>query len=93
MAPNTDTRNTAISPIVVHLSIYNAKGLQLARDEMWALGLKWPKQHLDLGEFVIEDVETEAHLLPKRLCDRLWTAFHLERSELFDNGGRWVANT
>jgi hypothetical protein len=51
---------------------------------------KWEKDHLELGNFLVENVVTGARLLPKRLCDRLWNAFHYERAMIFDVEGNWL---
>lgn len=78
--------------VAVRWAIYNAKGLQLAcKDYGWKSNPPWAKEHLELGEFILEDVESGARLLPKSLCDRLWNAFHYEAADIFDANGNWVA--
>ncbi|MDR9459992.1 MAG: hypothetical protein RI591_07620, partial [Dehalococcoidia bacterium] len=77
-------------PLVLNFVIYNA-------DDMWlaATGqvseedklVKWQGQHLELEKFYIENLADEAKLLPKRINDRIWQAFHRERAVLFDDEG------
>ncbi len=79
------------SSVAVHWAIYNARGLRLATSDYdWQSRPPWPKDHLDLGEFLVEDIESGARLLPRRMCDRLWNAFRYERAEIFDAEGNWV---
>jgi len=78
-----------LTPIAVSLAIYNAKDIWLAdsesarRDEP----IKWQKQHLELGKFYAENISEECKLLTKHICDRLWQAFHREKSNVFDDAG------
>ncbi len=79
-----------LTSIVVNFAIYNAKDIWLAisdfpdEDRL----VKWQKQHLELGKFYIESISSEERkLLAKRICDRLWQAFHKEKSNVFDDAG------
>lgn len=71
-------------------AIYNAKGMWLATSK-YSTGedrlIKWEKQHLELGKFYAENISEERKLLTKYICDRLWQAFHRERSNAFDDAG------
>jgi len=49
--------------------------------------VKWQGQHLELERFYIENLAEEAKLLPKRISDRIWQAFHRERATVFDDAG------
>jgi hypothetical protein len=79
------------SPALVGCSILNARGLRLASGGYRDRDLAWAREHLELGEYAVEDPDSEARLLPKRICDRLWNAFGLEKSWLFDERGNWDA--
>lgn len=79
-----------LTPVVVSCAIYNAKGIWLAvskhlteQDKLE----KWKKQHLELGEFYVENTAEEFKILPKRISDRIWQAFHREKATVFDGAG------
>ena len=78
-----------LTPIVVSLAIYNAKGIWLADSESTRRDepIKWQKQHLELGKFYAENISEEHKLLTKHICDKLWQAFHREESNVFDDAG------
>lgn len=75
------------TPLVVNFAIYNAKGMWLATGERDEKRVKWPEQHLELGKFYAENLSEERELLTKAIGDRLWQAFHYERSTVFDDSG------
>lgn len=84
-----------VTPVVVNFAIYNAKGIRLGLKRSFLLDtepVKWRKQHLELEKFYIENLAEEAKLLPKRICDRLWQAFHLEKSNVFDDTGTFQSS-
>ena len=79
-----------LTPVVVSCAIYNARGMWLAvskhlteKDELE----KWKKQHLELGKFYVENTAEEFEILPKRISDRIWQAFHREKANVFDDAG------
>lgn len=80
-----------LTPIVVNLAIYNAKGTWLARSNHRTEEQKlvtWQEQHLEIGNFYIEDLAQESKMLPRKMCDCLWQAFHLDNaSAIFDETG------
>lgn len=82
-----------MTPLVVSLAIYNAKGIQLlTKDSLLSdQPVRWQKQHLELGKFHIEDLAAEAQLLAKRINDRLWQAFHHDSCSLFDAEGNLIS--
>jgi hypothetical protein len=47
----------------------------------------WPKQHLELGKYYIKNIRKEGKLLPKKICDHIWQAFHREKANVFDGAG------
>ncbi len=77
-------------PLAVNFAIYNAQGMWLAvgsdypGDEKL---VKWSKQHLELGKYYIKSIRKEGRLLPKKICDHLWQAFHREKANVFDDAG------
>ena len=78
------------TPIVLNFAIYNAKGMWLAVSRHFVADdklVKWQGQHLELERFYIENLAEEAKLLPKRISDRIWQAFHRERATVFDDAG------
>jgi hypothetical protein len=78
-----------LRPLVVNFSIYNAKGMWLAASSHSGEDsrVKWEGQHLELGKFYTENISEERKLLTKNMCDRLWQAFHRQRSNVFDDAG------
>jgi len=81
-------------PLVVNLTIYNAKGMWLAVSSLPSEESKlvrWQKQHLELEKVYTENLTVERKLLTKKICDRLWQAFHYEKSNLFDDNGTFRA--
>lgn len=78
-----------LTPLVVNLSIFNAKGIWLAVSNHSAEDsrVKWQEQHLELGKFYAENISEERKLLTKAICDRLYQAFNRERCNVFDNAG------
>ncbi len=83
-----------LTPLVVSLSIFNAKGIWLAVSGHSAEDsrVKWQEQHIELGNFYAENISEERKLLTKQLCDRLWQAFNRERCDLFDDAGTFRVN-
>ena len=78
------------TPLVVNFAIYNAKGMHLSAEGLPREEAKleqWQKQHLELEKFYIENLAEEAKLLPKRISDRIWQAFHREGATVFDDAG------
>jgi hypothetical protein len=77
------------TPIVVNFAIYNTRGMYLAVSEFKADNelVKWQGQHLELERFYIENLVEEAKLLPKRINDRIWQAFHRRKATVFDDAG------
>lgn len=79
-----------LTPLVVSFTIYNARGMWLATGHKYADPdelMKWQKQHLELGKFYVENLAEEAKLLPKKISDRIWQAFHREKANVFDDAG------
>jgi len=79
-----------LTPLVVSFAIYNAEGMWLATGSDFVQNEKretWKRQHLDLQKFYIENLAEEAKLLPKRINDHIWQAFHYERAIVFDDEG------
>jgi hypothetical protein len=79
-------------PLAVGLAIYNARGMWFAVSGLSSEESKlvrWQKQHLELEKFYTENLAVERKLLTKRICDRLWQAFHYEKSNLFDDAGNF----
>lgn len=76
-----------LTPLVVSFAIYNSRGMWLADGTRHEKNIKWPKQHLELGKFYAENLSAERKLLTRRICDRLWQAFHREKSNVFDDAG------
>ncbi|MBI4506106.1 MAG: ATP-binding protein [Chloroflexi bacterium] len=79
------------APVVVRFRLFNARDMWLLRHGRWTVGemrRRWQRQHLDLGEFLVQDLAQERQWLPKRICDRLWNAFHYEEAGIFDKDGR-----
>lgn len=77
-------------PLAVNFAIYNAQGMWLAvsgdfRDD--DKRVTWPKQHLELGKYYIKNIRKEGRLLPKKICDHIWQAFHREEANVFDGAG------
>jgi hypothetical protein len=75
------------APLVVNLSIFNASDLWLAVRDHGDNTVKWHAQHLELENFFFENTSDERKLVTKRICDRLWQAFHHESCNLFDDTG------
>ena len=79
-----------LTPLVVSFAIYNAEGMWLAAGSDFVENEKqvtWKRQHLELQKFYIENLAEEAKLLPKRINDHIWQAFHHERAIVFDDAG------
>ena len=76
-----------LTPLIVSFAIYNARGMWLATGRRYDKKVKWQKQHLELGKFYAENLSEECKLLTKKICDRLWQAFHYERATVFDDAG------
>jgi len=77
-------------PVVLNFAIYNARGMWLATRSGFvedAKLVKWQGQHLELERLYIENLAEEAKLLPKRVNDRIWQAFHREKAIVFDDEG------
>jgi hypothetical protein len=75
-------------PIIVSFSIFNAKGIWLATSNSGEdAKVKWQRQHLELGNFFIDNISNERKLVTKRICDRIWQCFNREKCNLFDNDG------
>jgi hypothetical protein len=77
------------SPLVIFFSILNAKGVWLVTSNHTERESreKWERQHLELGEFYVDNISEERKLLTKEICDRLWQCFHRETCNLFDDAG------
>ncbi len=79
-------------PLAVNFAIYNARGMWLAvngdhrGDDK---RVKWPKQHLELGKYYIKSIRKEGRLLPRKICDHIWQAFHREKANVFDAAGNF----
>jgi hypothetical protein len=82
-----------LTPLVISLSILNAKGIWLAvsGDASEDIKVKWQRQHLELGNFYTDNISEERKLLTKGICDRLWQCFHREKCNLFDDAGSFCA--
>lgn len=78
-----------LRPLVLSLSILNAKGIWLAVSSHSSENskVKWQEQHLELGKFYAENISAERKLLTKAICDRLYQAFNREQCNLFDGAG------
>jgi len=78
-----------LTPLVINFSILNAKGLWLAVSNHLSEDskIKWQEQHLELGKFYIENISEQWKLQTKKICDRLYQAFHYEECDLFDDAG------
>ncbi len=77
-------------PVVLNLAIYNARRMWLGAGSRFPDDdklVKWREQHLELGKFYIENLADEAKLLPKRVNDRIWQAFHRDKAVIFDDEG------
>lgn len=77
-------------PIVLNFVIYNARRMWLAAGNQFPKDdkqVKWQGQHLELDEFYIENLTGEAKLLPRRINDCIWQAFHRDRAVIFDDEG------
>ena len=77
-------------PLAVNLAIYNARGMWLAASTDYSEDnkrVKWPKQHLELGKYYIKGIRKEGRLLPRKICDHIWQAFHREKADVFDAAG------
>jgi hypothetical protein len=81
------------SPALVRLAFYNAAGLGLTYGHGVDDRRRWQRPHLEVGEFLVEDPETERQWLPKRVCDRLWNAFGYDEANVFDADGNLVPST
>lgn len=76
------------TPLVMRCMITFATGMWLAtRGREMSSAVRWQHDTLDLAQFFVEDISTEYKLLAKRICDRLWNAFHLEEATVFDSEG------
>lgn len=77
------------SPLVIFFFILNAKGIWLVTSNHTERESreKWERQHLELGEFYVDNISEERKLLTKVICDRLWQCFHRETCNLFDDAG------
>jgi len=83
-----------LRPIVVSLTLYNAKDMYLAashgspeEDRL----VRWQKQHLELGKFYTDNISEERKSLTKAICDRLYQSFNRERCNQFDDAGTFRA--
>ncbi|MBA7499437.1 hypothetical protein ES704_02181 [subsurface metagenome] len=78
-----------LTPLVVSLSILNAKGIWLAVSghSTEDSRVKWQEQHLELGKFYADNISEERKMLTKAICDRLYQAFNRDRCNLFDGAG------
>jgi hypothetical protein len=87
-------------PIVVGLSIFNARGLRLAKgrpdsDRRWTpshlvVVTAWKhEQHLDIPPMQFP-YPLDPGKVAKRLADRLWQAFHYDNCPLLDEHGQPV---
>lgn len=78
-------------PLVLNLAIINARGMWLGTggrfDDDDDRLVKWQGRHLELEKFYIENLAEEAKLLPKRISDRIWQAFHRDKAVIFDDEG------
>jgi hypothetical protein len=77
------------TPLVISLSILNAKDIWLATSGNVSEESreKWQRQHLELRKFFIDNIAEERKLLTKGICDHLWQCFHREKCNLFDDAG------
>ncbi len=76
-----------MTPASVSMSIYNARGMWLYTNASYGRKIVWQDQHLELGKFYAENLPEERKLLQKSMGDRLWQAFHRDKSEVFDDEG------
>lgn len=77
-------------PIVLNFAIYNARRMWLAAGNQFPKDdkqVKWQGQHLELEKFYVENLTGEAKLLPRRINDCIWQAFHRDRAVIFDDEG------
>lgn len=49
--------------------------------------VKWGQRHLELDNLYAENLANDAYLIPKRINDSIWQAFHRERALIFDDKG------
>ncbi|MBI4302054.1 MAG: ATP-binding protein [Chloroflexi bacterium] len=78
----------SFSPVQLNLAIYNARGLTISSFSL-DITCIWDEAD-DIGpinDIFVNDLQHEAALLPKRLNDRLWEAFGLERAFIFNENG------
>lgn len=82
-------RYLPLTPLVINFSIFNAKGIWLAVSSFSSEDsrVKWQEQHLELGNFYIENISEQRKLRTKAICDRLYQAFNREGCDLFDDAG------
>lgn len=80
-----------MTPLLVRFSIYNAKGMWLAAESHRSeeRNVRCQQQHLEIEHIYVHDLSQDAKLLPKRICDRLWQAFHRDRCPFFDDEGNY----
>lgn len=77
-------------PLMLNLAIYNAYGMWLAVGGQLveeAKLVKWQGQHLELEKFYIENLAVEVKILPKRINNFIWQAFHHDSAIIFDDEG------
>lgn len=79
------------SPVLVRATFYNAKEFGLGVRSGMNPIRRWREDLLELGEFFVEATDHGSKLLPKRLADRLWNAYGLEESNVFDPEGNLAA--
>jgi hypothetical protein len=77
-----------LTPIVLSLSILNAKGMWLAIHYVSEdIREKWQKQHIELKPIYVDDISKQGKSLTREICDRLWQCFHREKCNLFADDG------
>lgn len=79
-----------MTPMALNFVVYNAAGMWLAGNRNSREDdklVKWQGQHLELERFYIENLAEEVKLLPKRISDRIWQAFHRGKATVFDDAG------
>jgi hypothetical protein len=71
------------TPVVFRLALHNVQGLRIELGGgNWSQA--WPRRHLEVGEFFLQDAAHDTRMVPKQMADRLWNAFELEESNVFD---------